>query len=162
MADMLVKLYDKEFISKQEALAEKGIIIKRAHVSDKNIILPFVKEHFKHDAWVNEVEYALFRYPTSCWIAVKNKELIGFACYDTTAKGFFGPTGVRIDHHRQGIGAELLIRSMISLKEMGYAYAIIGWVASDAISLYTKVVGAVLIEDSEPRKSIYHNFISSE
>ena len=162
MADMLVKLYDKEFISKQQALSEKGITIKRAHVSDKHTILRFVKEHFEHDSWVNEVEFNLLKQPSTCWIAVKNKELIGFACYDSTAKGFFGPTGVREDYRRQGVGAELLVKSMNSLKELGYAYAFIGWAAPNAMDLYSRTVGATVIEDSEPNKSIYRNLIYIE
>ena len=32
-----------------------------------------------------------------CFIATENGKLIGFACYDATAKGFFGPIGIDPD-----------------------------------------------------------------
>jgi len=157
---MLVKLYDKEFTSKKEFLATKGITIKRASIVDKKEILQFVEENFEAKCWVDETEYALFNNPISCLIAVKNKEIIGFACYDVAAKGFFGPTGVKENHRGQGIGEELLIRTLNSLKEAGYAYAIIGW--SGANAFYEKTVNAIVIEDSEPNKSVFRNLISHE
>jgi hypothetical protein len=33
--------------------------------------------------------------PISCFIAVYEKSIAGFACYDATCKDFFGPTGVK-------------------------------------------------------------------
>ena len=49
----------------------------------------------------------------------------------------------------------LLIKSLLALKEMGYAYAIIGGVGPAAY--YEQVVNARIIEKSE--KSIYHNLL---
>jgi len=97
MADMLVKLYDLDF-KYNDKLAEEGIAIKRACIVDKDAIMGFVKENFRDEpVWVHECEYALFNNPTSCYIAVQNKTVIGFSCYDATAKGFFGPMGVSED-----------------------------------------------------------------
>ncbi len=163
MADMLVKLYGMEYESREKELLSAGIRIKKASIVDKNAILEFVREHFPEEkAWANECEYALFHDPVSCWIAVKEKQMIGFACYDATAKGFFGPMGVKEELRKKGIGAELLIKSLQSMKESGYAYAVIGWVASSAIEFYQKQVHAMMIEDSPPNKSIYKNLISQE
>lgn len=163
MADMLVKLYAIEYNSNEDELLTDAVSMKKACAVDKNIILEFVKTNFPDEpVWVNECEYALFNSPTSCYIAVKNKELIGFACYDATAKGFFGPMGVKEYYRKKGIGRALLIKSLNSMKESGYAYAIIGWPAGSAIEFYKRTVNASIIEDSPPNKSIYKNCISTE
>ncbi|GHU73899.1 hypothetical protein FACS189450_14330 [Spirochaetia bacterium] len=164
MSDMLVKLYAlDEKDDYTEALLSKGIIIKKAFISDRDKVLDFIRIGLPgHGGWIHECEYALFNNPPSCYIAVKNKEVIGFACYDATAKGFFGPTGVREDQRKQGIGKALLIKSLLSMKESGYAYAIIGWTAETAIKFYQETVNAVIIDDSLPQKSIYRNMLAVE
>ena len=83
------------------------------------------------------------------FLAVKDKEIIGFACYDCTAKGFFGPTGVTEEFRGRGVGTALLYACMAAMKEEGYAYAVIGWV-SDAQAFYEKTVQAIPIPDSHP------------
>lgn len=160
MSDMLVKLYCLEQRDYEGKLADEGISIKRALIPDKNRILDFVRKNFE-EAWVNECEYALFNSPITCYIAVKNKNIIGFACYDATAKDFFGPIGVMENEQGTGVGKALLHRTLNSMKESGYAYAIIGWVG-DAINFYKKEVHAIEIIDSEPNRSVYKNLISME
>jgi GNAT superfamily N-acetyltransferase len=164
MSDMLVKLYaldeNDDYIRDLQA---KGIIIKKAFIADRDRILDFIRKGLPdHDGWIHECEYALFNNPVSCYIAVKNKEVIGLACYDATTKGFFGPTGVREDQRKQGVGKALLKKSLFSMKESGYAYAIIGWAAESAIKFYQETVNAVIIDDSPPQKSIYRNMLAVE
>ena len=85
MADLLVNLYQlKEW--DESRLAEDGIVVKRALIPDKGKILDFVKTYYE-GGWVHECEYALMNNPTSCYIAIKDKEVIGFSCYDATSKG---------------------------------------------------------------------------
>jgi len=162
MPDMLVKLYDMEFVSNTKLPAD-GISVKKACIVDKKKILDFIKANFGADTpWAYECEYALFNSPVSCYIAVRNKEIIGFACYDATAKGFFGPMGVSEKFRSMGVGLELLIRSLVSMKEFGYAYAIIGATSGRALEFYARHVGATVIEGSVLNKSIYKNLISQE
>jgi predicted N-acetyltransferase YhbS len=59
----------------------------------------------------------------------------------------FGPTGVRKDLRGLGLGAALLFRCPESMREMGYAYAVIGGVGS--AGFYEKIVGAFVIPGSE-------------
>ena len=80
---------------------------------------------------------------------MQDKQVLGFACYDTTAMNFFGPTGVREDRRGQGIGRALLLRCLYAMREEGFAYAIIGWVG-DALPFYQRTVGATIIENSHP------------
>ncbi|MCL2198717.1 MAG: GNAT family N-acetyltransferase [Defluviitaleaceae bacterium] len=163
MSDMLVKLYAQEFKNVEPKLLKDGITIKKAFIGDKDTILNFIRENFRDEPiWPNECEYAMFNNPITCHIAVKGKELIGFSCYDATARGFFGPMGVRDDFRGKGVGKGLLLKSLASMKESGYAYAIIGWPAGNAVDFYKKTVFAVEIPDSPPCKSIYKNSITQE
>jgi len=75
-------------------------------------------------------------------------EILGFACYNATGKGFFGPTGVKKKMRGQGIGSVLLWRCLESQWEQGYAYSIIG--GAGPVDYYAKAVGATVIEDSNP------------
>ena len=160
MPDMIVNLYTLSENNWEKELLDQGIIVKRALVPDKGRILEFVKNTFS-SGWEHECECALFHQPVSCYIAVKNEKLIGFACYDATAKDFFGPIGVSEKMRYSGVGKVLLYKCMQSMKEFGYAYAIIGW-AEEAIAFYEKTVSAIMIPDSTPKNSVYQNLIKYE
>lgn len=134
-----------------------NIKIKRAFVGDKDTILTFVEEHFQKN-WVYEVEHALMESVSKCFIATEDGKVIGFACFDSSAKGFFGPIGVLPKRRGEQIGQALLIRTLNAMKEYGYGYAIIGWV-SEAETFYRKTVGAEYIKGGNPENSIYSNLV---
>ena len=93
MSDMLVKLYDVEDCPEVEAaLKAEGIHIVKALSPDKHRVIPFIKTF--SEGWGSECEAAFANNPHTIYIAVKDKKVIGFAAYDATARGFFGPTGV--------------------------------------------------------------------
>ncbi len=100
---------------------------------------------------------ALFQ--RKCYIATRNGKVVGFACYDASAKGFFGPTGIASTERGKGVGSALLVHTLYEMKSDGYAYAVIGWV-SDAEQFYRKTVGAEFIPDGTPENSVYSNLIS--
>ena len=131
--------------------------IKRAFPGDKRRILEFIKERFSEN-WVYEAEKAILAEPSKCFIVTIDGVLAGFACYDSSAKGFFGPVGVDPQLRGSGIGATLLIRTLEAMREYGYGYAIIGWV-SDAEGFYRKAVGAEFIKGGEPEHSVYSQLI---
>lgn len=98
MPDMLVKLYDlPDNGALLERLRGQGIVIKRAMTGDKQAIVDFVGRHFT-ESWRNECEVAFAHLPVHCYIAVKQGEVIGFACHEVVMKNFFGPTGVLDDY----------------------------------------------------------------
>ena len=134
-----------------------GIRIKRAFPGDKKRILDFVREHFSEN-WVYETECSMMQEVSKCFIATKDNKVLGFACYDASAKGFFSPIGVDPACRGQNIGNALLTRTLHAMYEYGYGYAIIGWV-SEAEMFYRKVVGAEFIKGGNPENSVYTNLI---
>ena len=74
--------------------------------------------------------------------------LVGFACYDATIRGFFGPTGVHEAQRGRGLGKALLFAALHTMWEVGYAYAVIG--SAGPTEFYAKAVGATPIEGSTP------------
>lgn len=152
IGDMLVNLSGIEDIT-----APEGVKIKRAFPGDMYKILDFVCENFG-EGWKGEAAYALMQQPPKCWIATSDSKIVGFACYDSSAKDFFGPTGVAKEQRGKGIGEALLRRVLVAMREEGYAYAIIGWVG-DAAEFYEKTVGAKYIDGGEPQNSVYRNLI---
>ena len=154
--DLLVKLYDlPDSASLISRLKEDGITIHRAMPLNRDRILAFIADHFS-PIWVNECSVALSSQPTTCYIAVQNNAVIGFACFDATAKGFFGPTGVLESMRGKDIGTALLLKTLEGMRETGYGYAVIGWV-SDALGFYQKTVNAQIIPDSFP--GVYRHMI---
>ncbi|OPJ60407.1 GNAT family N-acetyltransferase [Clostridium oryzae] len=157
MSDMLVKLFNLNSEEKLlNNLLNEGIHIKRALAPDRTKILEFVMDNFEEN-YVDECMAAFSNNPVTCYIATKNKKVIGFACYETTAKDYFGPMGVQENERCKGIGKALLNKCLMSMWEMGYGYAIIGWPTKSAVSFYEKSVNAQLIEDLSP--GIYKRMI---
>jgi ribosomal protein S18 acetylase RimI-like enzyme len=148
MPDMLVKLYDLDddwsFIAEQKA---RGITIRKALGTEYRTIPAWAGEHFS-EGWAGETEKAMSNNPITCFVAVKEKELVGFGCYDSAALGYFGPLGVCEDIRGQGTGKALLLACLLDMKLKGYGYAIIGW--TGILDFYAKAVGAVEIPDSAP------------
>lgn len=134
-----------------------GVRIKRAFAGDRKKILQFVQENFS-DSWVQETETALMQVPSTCFLAEEKGKIVGFACYDVSARDFFGPIGVRQSSRGKGIGQCLLLRCLYCMREMGYAYAIIGWVG-EAENFYRKTVKAEYIPGGDPLHSVYGNII---
>ncbi len=151
MADMLVKLYDLPDL-KSEAMKEIGVILRRPFSFEKSMVTNWVKRCFS-SGWSDECEVTFSNQPISTFIAVAEGKIIGFASYDATCRNFFGPTGVEKDSRKKGIGEALLLQAFIAMREQGYAYGIIGGVGPAAF--YSRIVGAVIIEGSEP--GIYGN-----
>lgn len=147
MIDMLVKLYQLPPLEPEiAAMKEAGITIRRAIAPEKHFVTPWVGQAFSA-FWQSECEIAFAHVPITCWIAIENKQVIGFACYDTSSKGFFGPTGVDSLARGRGVGRALLLACLHAMHFDGYAYAIIGGVGP--AEFYQKAVGAVIIEGSE-------------
>ena len=155
MADLLVKLYGLPASAPVlEKLAAAGIEIKRAIGPERRVVADLVLQKFSK-CWASETDCAFSQAPATCFVAVKGGKPVGFACYDTTSKGFFGPIGVDEAERTGGIGKALLLRTLEAMREAGYGYAVVGW--AGPVDFFKKAVGAVVIEGSEP--GVYKNLI---
>jgi hypothetical protein len=153
MPDMLIKLYDLiddwSFVAQQK---ERGITIRKPIGPEKNLVVKWVSEHFS-PGWAAETDVATANIPRSCFVALKASKLLGFACYDATALGYFGPIGVEKSKRGQRTGKALLHACLHDMKLKGYGYAIVGDVNDP--EFYQKTVGAIEIPASSP--GIYRN-----
>ena len=148
MADLLVPLYKLPPAGPMvETLRAQGVVVRRAYPFDLSRTRRFITRHFS-ESWADEAEAGFARLPITCWIAVIDRRVVGFACVEATAKAFFGPTGVDPAHRHKGIGAALLVASLHDLRNQGYAYGIIG--SAGPVDFYVKSVGAIVIPDSSP------------
>lgn len=156
MRDMLVRLIGLPDVSETEKklFTKDNIVLRRAIAPEKHLVSDWVMKQFGAH-WKSEVEVAFSRQPISCWLAQRGNDILGFACYESTSRNFFGPTGTLESERGKGIGKTLLVKSLESLREMGYAYAIIGGVGP--AEFYQKSVDARIIEGSET--SIYEHLI---
>lgn len=148
MPDLLVPLYRLPSASGAlSSLAEEGIVVRRAFPFDLSRVRRFIATTFS-EAWADETEAAFARQPITCWIAIQDKRVIGFACVDATLRGFFGPTGVAPELRGKGVGAALLLTALEGLRDLGYGYGIIA--GAGPVAFYERVCGATVIPDSTP------------
>jgi GNAT superfamily N-acetyltransferase len=148
MTDMLVKLYALPDLAPALArCAAAGIDLRRGLPPEKHLAVAWVREQFSA-GWASECDVSFARLPVSCFVATENGTLVGFSCYDATARGVFGPMGVDESTRGKGVGAALLLACLHDMRAQGYAYAVIGWAGPQ--EFYTKTCGAIPIEDSRP------------
>lgn len=148
MVDMLVKLYElPDGAPLRASLAEQGITVRRCNPYEAHILEDWVGRHFS-PKWVSECRIAMAHSPVGCVIATRDRAIMGFACFDVTARGFIGPMGVGGETRGFGIGRALVVTAAEQLRALGYAYAIIGGVGPQAF--YERSLGAMVIPDSSP------------
>jgi GNAT superfamily N-acetyltransferase len=157
MADLLVRLYDLPAFEATAKVAAAGIEVRRALAPERDVVLDWIRPRF-FSGWVAEAAMAMSHLPVTCWIAVKDRKLFGFACHDATARGFFGPTGVDEAARHQGIGEALLIATLSGMREAGYGYAVIG--DPGPVEFYKKRLDALEIPGSEP--GIYRGMLRAD
>ena len=154
MPDLLVNLL------KLPAVENEGVRefnVRRAQPFELTPVRRFVTDNFSRN-WADEISVGFAHQPISVFVATIEREIVGFAGYECTRRGFFGPTGVASAARGKGIGAVLLLEALAALREMGYVYAIIG--AAGPVRFYQKTVGAIIIPDSEP--GIYTDMLRTE
>jgi predicted N-acetyltransferase YhbS len=152
--DLLVNLYSRRMAALAERVACVDAAIRVALPPELHIVQDWVRENFSA-YWVSELTVAMAHQPPGCLVAIVDGEVVGFACYDATARGFFGPTGVAESQRGKGIGLALLYHALAAMKAQGYAYAVIGGVGP--VEFYAKAVGAVPI--SSDGEDIYQGLL---
>ncbi|HEX6716060.1 MAG TPA: GNAT family N-acetyltransferase [Pyrinomonadaceae bacterium] len=144
MPDLLVNLLKLPPLEDETA---REFNVRRAQPFELTALRRFVAENFSQ-SWADEISVGFAHQPISVFVATIDRELAGFAAYECTRRGFFGPTGVVPAARDKGIGKALLLVSLWALREMGYVYAIIG--AAGPVRFFQKTLGAIIIPDSEP------------
>jgi len=132
-------------------------LVRRAQPFELSAVRAFVAQNFSA-SWADEIAVGFARQPISVFVATMDRELIGFAAYECTRRGFFGPMGVVERAKNKGAGKALLLAALSALREMGYVYAIIG--AAGPVRFYQKTTGAIVIPGSEP--GIYTDLLKSK
>jgi len=155
MKDMLVKLYELPEECLEHQQLKKEIDFRRPLSAEKYIVNNWVRENFG-EGWESEVDVSFSKNPISTFVAIKDGKIIGFATYDAAYLNFLGPMGVSEDYRKKGLGKVLLFLALKSMREMGYAYAIIGGVGP--AKFYEKTFGAKIIDGSDP--GIYKGILS--
>lgn len=168
MHDMLVKLYELPDASIHRAkMAERGVVLRAARAYELGPVRRWITEHFA-EGWADEVQACFARQPVTCILALRDSEregapadrkrIVGFAGYESTARGFFGPMGTAESERGQGVGAAVLLEALHAMRAMGYAYGIVGGVGP--AEFYAKVCGATVIPDSG--HSMYSDLLDRE
>ncbi|MGR9107074.1 MAG: GNAT family N-acetyltransferase [Gammaproteobacteria bacterium] len=147
MPDLLIKLYELDEAVDTSKGLDPAVRIRRALVPEKSRITNWVQQTFGA-AWASECEISFAQQPVACFVAIRKQQPIGFACYNTTFKGFFGPIGVSPEARSSGIGKALLIAGLKAMAEQGYAYAIIG--GAGPLDFFHRSLACVEIPDSTP------------
>lgn len=148
MPDFLVKLYElPDAEPSLKGSATQGLVIRRTMAYEKHQVVEWVREHFGA-GWASECDVAFANRLISCHIATQGGRILGFACYDSTCRGMFGPIGVADGARGRGIGRGLLLSSLHAMAAAGYAYAVVGGAGST--EFYQRVVDATEIPGSDP------------
>lgn len=153
MPDLLVNLLKLPAVESESP----GFLVRRAQPFELSAVRAFVTENFSV-TWADEVSVGFARQPIPVFVATIDRELVGFAAYECTRRGFFGPMGVCEKAKGKGVGRALLLAALAGLREMGYVYAIVG--AAGPVRFYQSTVGAIIIPDSEP--GIYTDLLKSK
>src|SRR5918912_1629648 len=148
MPDMLVNLLKLAPVEPVlDELRRAGVIVRRAMPHEITPVREFVLKNFEA-GWADEIAVGYANKPVSVFIAIRDGRVVGFGAYECTRRSFFGPTGVAESERGRGVGRALLLACLWGLREMGYAYGIIG--GAGPVEFYERAVGAILIPDSVP------------
>jgi len=120
-------------------LATEGIVVRRAYGADIPATAAFALQTFSL-GWQIEVEEARRFSPPPLNIAIYRDQVVGFAAYDVTGYGRFGPTGTRPDMRKRGIGSVLLKRCLQQMYDRGDLTTEIAW--AGPVAFYAREVGA--------------------
>jgi mycothiol synthase len=126
----------------ENELSQFDFSFKRADSSDFPAILAWVLHEFP--LWEYELVHALNQDPCAVHIAYLKDELIAFAAHSSnnTSLAWFGPMGTSPKARGNGVGAVLLKRCLLDLKNQGFENAIIPWVGP--IPFYAKNANATV------------------
>jgi len=119
-----VPLTDNPLIDQPDPPLPEGIIVRRAQHEDRERTLFAVEQMFSK-AWWFETSLAFRAVQPTAYIAERDGEVVGFADYDATNFGLFGPTGVHESLRGRKVGAVLYRRCLSDMRALGHPYALV-------------------------------------
>lgn len=141
--DLLIKLYG-DF---PELRAAPRVVVRKPLGPEHRLVAEWAGASF-NPLWASEAQAALANRPATLFIAQRDADILGFCCYDATARGFVGPIGVCDAARGQGVGGALLLACLHDMRAAGYGYAVVGDVG--APEFFRRIAGAIEIPDSTP------------
>lgn len=146
MADMLVSLHETpDARAGMAALAERGIVCRRAESFERIAILEFVRERWPN--WLDHAAAAFSHVPPRMSIALYQGVPGGFVCWDAMRPGIIGPIAVVPEARGLGAGSTLMAMALDALAHHGYAYAVVAR-AGAAAGFFERAAGAMIIPGS--------------
>ena len=132
-------------------------MLRRPLAAESGITIAWVRRHF-HRGWADEISPAFHRMPAGLMLAQRGNQIFGFAAWNVTAPGFFGPLGVAKSERGQGLGRALLLAALDGLRAEGHVYAFIGDAADQ--DFYARTCGALPLPGGGA--SIYDNMLRDD
>ena len=138
-----------------EAAASAGFALRRVDGAD-GLLAAWIDDRFAPSWWSYEAAAG------SAWVAERDGAIAGFAAFgarglrfhwlrrwrERADVGIFGPYGVTPAHRKTGIGAALLAAALCSLRDAGYAAALIPAIGGERlIASYVRRTGAVVVDE---------------
>jgi len=117
-------LRDNSLMDQPDPPLPEGVAIRRARPDDRDRTLAAIDGMFAQ-AWGFETSLAFRASEPTCYIAERDREVLGFADYDATNFGLFGPTGVHESLRGRKVGAVLYRRCLQDMRALGYPYALV-------------------------------------
>lgn len=127
--------------ARQAALARMGVTVRALTPDDEGPLHEWLQRTWGPN-WAFEGMLALRRPRPSGVVAVQHGRIVGFAVFDSTRPGWFGPMGVEPGLQGGGIGVELCAQALQAMAERGYPEAQIAWAGPRCF--YARKLGAVI------------------
>lgn len=123
-------------------LRTAGYQFRRVGIDDEETLRQFIAITFP--IWKQEVDRALYNVPATVHICLIRNEVVGFASSESNnvGMGTLGPTGVRPDHRKRGIGSAVLHLCVDDLRSKGFEKYVVTWTHPKLNCLIKREFGA--------------------
>ena len=126
---------------RRHELSRAGVVVRELSHRDEASLRAWLERTWGPN-WTFEGLLALRRRVPTGVVAERGGRIVGFAVFDSTRPGWFGPMGVEPGLQGGGLGIELCVRAFEAMARKGYARAEIAWAGPRCF--YARKLGAVI------------------